>query len=117
MQPVIITSHNNHGTYHHYAWSPVLPIFFDMHPLEDPNYRNFYNSVMNYITNQAHLGEVYHTHTDFHCNTINRGPTAYFCIEYDHVISPVFFSVNTIHQHVDQFPDHNTIYVCQHVYV
>jgi hypothetical protein len=116
-QPVLITTHNNNGITTHHAWSPLM---FDIniiadHPLVHPDYQNFVNRVMNRI-NEEMLGEVYHTHTEFHSNVYinNRGLHAYFSVSFDHVVSPVFFNQNQIHTYVNQFPGHNTIYVAQH---
>ena len=115
--PVIITTHNNNGIMTHHAWSPLQ---FDNnlnvdHPLLHPDYQNFVNRTMDHIIGE-NIGEFYHMHNDFHSNTYinNRGPSAYFSISFDHVISPVFFNQNQIHNYVNQFPAHNTIYVASH---
>ena len=118
--PVLITTHNLNGIMTHHAWSPLM---YDLnlnaeHPLMHPDYENFVNRVMNRI-NQEGLGEVYHTHTDFHVqHYLNiRGLHTYFSISFDHVVSPVFFNQNQIHTYVNQFPEHNTIYVATHRHI
>jgi hypothetical protein len=71
-----------------------------------------------YIENNDY-GELYHTYTDFHSMTPmnNRGLNAYFSISFDHVVSPVFFNVIAMNNYVLAHPQHNTVYISQHIYI
>ena len=115
-EPVLITSHWRNNAMHHYAWSPAQ-YNGDVigHPLMHPDYRNFVHQVLNNI-NENELGELCHTYTDFHSSTLlnNRGVTAYVCVSFDHVVSPVFFSVINLHSYVNQFPENNVVHIIPH---
>jgi hypothetical protein len=117
--PVLITSHFQNGQYEHYAWSPQ---FYDPnvggHPLLHPDYQNFLVRVQNNIINEQ-FPDLYHTHTDFHCNTLlnNRGETVYIALSYDHVVSPVYFNIFDMNAHVMNNPSHNRICVVRHRYI
>ena len=73
------------------------------------------NETINNI-NENELGELCHTYTDFHSSTLlnNRGVTAYVCVSFDHVVSPVFFSVINLHSYVNQFPENNVVHIIPH---
>jgi len=134
--PVLVTTHHQNGTWNHFAWSSNQ---YDLnangdhvghqiahvvqqqgHPLEHPSYQNFLQVVTNHVQNHLEqFGDIEHTHTDFHVQTPvgNRGPTAYFSISNDHVTSPVFFTLNAMANHVTNHPSHNTVYICQHLFL
>jgi len=120
MEPVIVTSHNNDGQMYHIAWSPInyhehnLNI---LHPLVKANYENFSNRISNHIMEQQ-MEPIEYTHVDFHCNTPinNRGPLAYFCVRNNHVISPIYFTIQAVQDYVNQHPN-SVIYLADHNYL
>lgn len=93
--PILVTTHLLHDQIRHYAWSPAYynPTI-NLHPLLNQDYQNFVNRVMN-VLNEENLGELQHTHTDFHSNTLlnDRGNTVCVAIHSNHVVSPVYFNV------------------------
>ena len=119
MEPIIVTTHMMNGHAIHIAWSPNHYHInnINVHPLLNPVYQNFMNAIRNHIQN--HMDPMHHSHTDFHNNTTlhNRGATAYFCVLNDHVVSPVFFTIDEVHTYVNNHPYHHTIYVADHRYL
>ena len=119
IEPVLITTHNQNGTIRHYAWSPHnYDIIVNSHPMIHPDYQQFITRVMNHITEHVEVyGIFYHMHTDFHSTVPmnDRGLTAYFCISFDHVVSPVFFNINVMNNFVINHPQYQTVYISQHL--
>lgn len=120
MNPVLVTTHIVDGHTRHIAWSPTN-YFHDMpnqHPMTSAVYRNFFLNVTYSITENG-MNPVRYTYTDFHCNVPIAGRTnsVYFCIENNHVVSPVFFHVNEMHDYVQNHPLHHTIYVAEHRFI
>ena len=115
MWPVVITAHEDGEHMLHIAWSPVVYQINDFgHPLATHSYENFSNRINMYIANN-NLHAIQYTYTDFHSETLinDRGNQAYFTILNDHVISPVFFDVNAVHNHANLFHQ-DTLYIAQH---
>jgi hypothetical protein len=118
--PVIVTTHLHNGTFQHYSWSPnEYNLEMHGHPMEHPDYENLMNRVLTHIEEHEEFSEFHHMHTDFHCITPvnNRGHTSYFSISNDHVVSPILFSIIAMSNYVTNHPAHNTVYICQHLYI
>ena len=84
----------------------------NQHPILNQNYQNFVNRVTN-LLNEENLGELQHTHTDFHSNTLlnDRGNTAYIAIHSNHVVSPVYFNVTQANNYTIDYPSYPIIAV------
>ena len=84
----------------------------NQHPILNQNYQNFINRVTN-LLNEENLGELQHTHTDFHSNTLlnDRGNTAYIAIHSNHVVSPIYFNVTQANNYTIDHPSYPIIAV------
>lgn len=109
--PILVTTHLLHDQIHHRAWSSVVYNPAINHPLLNQNYQNFVNRVINLLNED--LGELQHTHTDFHSNTLvnDRGNIAYVAIHSNHVVSPVYFNAVQANNYAIDHPSHPIINV------
>ena len=111
--PILITTHLLHNQIHHYAWSSqYFNPSINLHPLLHQSYENFMNRVTN-LLNEENLGELQHTHTDFHSNALlnDRMNTAYIAIHSNHVVSPVYFNANQANNYAIDHPSHPIVAV------
>jgi len=109
MEPLVITSHLANAQFYHIAWTPYqFQPHNNVHPLANPSYQNFLNRIRNYIA-EHEIHQIEHMHTDFHCTTVGnlRGDHSYFYVAQNHVVSPVYFSMNEINQYNAQNNLHN----------